>query len=73
MSIFEISSEQMKTSKSEFTINEIFQQPGTWEKTYNQILDSKEEIKTFLTEVFSASDYDVIFTGAGSSEFIGNS
>lgn len=73
MSIFELSGEQMKTSKSEFTINEIFQQPVTWKKTFDQILHSKEEIRNFLSNVFSDSDYDVIFTGAGSSEFIGNS
>ena len=37
--------------KAEFTVEEIYQQPLTWEKTYRQVLDSKKEIQSFLDDI----------------------
>lgn len=73
MDIFSISSEQMQKTSSQFTLQEIYQQPSTWRKTCAQIAACKDELKTFLDQVVKAEDFDIVLTGAGTSEFVGNS
>jgi tagatose-6-phosphate ketose/aldose isomerase len=51
-----------------YTLNEIKQQPALWREIWNLIDLHKDELRDFLT---SFTDYEVIFTGAGSSYFIG--
>lgn len=72
MKIFNINESQMKDTKSTFTLNEIFQQPKTWIKTLEQIKANKISIQAFINNVITKEDYDVILTGAGTSEFVGN-
>lgn len=55
------------------TAREIEQQPKTWLKTYDIVLSHRDEIKAFIDEVVSKDDYEIIFTGAGTSEFVGRS
>lgn len=55
-----------------FTATEIQQQPNTWKKTIAQIKSCKTELKTFIEHVTKQEDYDIILTGAGTSEFVGN-
>ena len=55
-----------------FTAQEIYQQPATWAKTIAQVKVEKENIKKFLEPVFNEADPDIIFTGAGTSEYVGN-
>lgn len=73
MSIFGISQEKMKETSSVFTLTEIHQQPSTWKKTCAQLAACKEELQAFLDQVLGAGDFDIVLTGAGTSEFIGNS
>lgn len=73
MDIFNISEEKMKETSSAFTLNEIYQQPSTWKKTCAQLAGCKNELQAFLNQVLSADDFDIILTGAGTSEFVGNS
>jgi len=73
MSIFNIDEKEMKKGSSIFTLNEIYQQPKTWLKTLKQIKENKEDIQNFINEVINCNDFDIIFTGAGTSEFVGNS
>lgn len=73
MNIFNINEEEMNNASSTFTLNEIYQQPTTWKKTCNQIKENKYAIQKFIDQVITCEDYDVIFTGAGTSEFVGNS
>lgn len=73
MSIFNITESQMKDTKSSFTLNEIYQQPSTWLKTLTQIENNKDSIQEFINNVIKCEDFDVILTGAGTSEFVGNS
>lgn len=70
--IFGISESEMKENSSTFTLTEINQQPATWKKTCQQVKDMKDELKAFIDQVISQDDYDVILTGAGTSEFVGN-
>lgn len=55
-----------------FTAAEINQQPATWRKTIKQVEDMKDELKAFIANVTDNEDYDIILTGAGTSEFVGN-
>lgn len=73
MNIFNISPEKMKETSSAFTLAEINQQPSTWKKTCAQIAGCKEELQVFLDQVLKAEDFDIVLTGAGTSEFVGNS
>ena len=71
-SIFGITEEKMQETSSNWTVKEIYQQPATWEKTCRQIEEHKDEIKKFIDQVITQEDFDVILTGAGTSEFVGN-
>ena len=72
MTVFNMDDATLQSTSATFTATEIHQQPATWEKTCNQIRAMKDEIKTFMDKVLTQEDYDVIFTGAGTSEFVGN-
>ena len=72
MSIFNYTNEELESLKATFTATEIHQQPSTWEKTIEQVRSRAEEIKAFIDKVIHQEDYDVILTGAGTSEFVGN-
>ena len=73
MDIFNISEEKMKETSSTFTLKEIYQQPATWKKTCAQIKACKDELQAFIDQVVKADDFDIVLTGAGTSEFVGNS
>lgn len=70
--MFNYTLEELKASNSYWTATEIYQQPATWVKTLNQIKSEKAALKAFLAQVLDREDYDVILTGAGTSEFVGN-
>lgn len=70
--IFGITEDKMKETSATFTLSEIYQQPATWEKTCRQIMEHKDELQKFIDQVVKCEDYDVILTGAGTSEFVGN-
>ena len=72
MTIFDMNSNELTSLNATYTAKEINQQPETWVKTINQIKEMKSEIKAFVDQVLTAEDYDVVFTGAGTSEFVGN-
>lgn len=73
MNIFGVSEEKRKETSSEYTLTEIHQQPATWKKTCAQIAACKDELQAFLDQVVKAEDFDIVLTGAGTSEFVGNS
>lgn len=70
--IFGKSSNEWKELNGIFTASEIQQQPSTWKKTIQQIEEQKDAIKAFINNVVKHDDYDIILTGAGTSEFVGN-
>ncbi len=73
MRIFNYTEEQMQAASSTHTIHEIYQQPATWRKTCAQLAACKDELQKFLDQVVKAEDFDIVLTGAGTSEFVGNS
>lgn len=56
-----------------WTAKEISQQPATWKKTIQQVKKETYALKSFISKVISQDDFDIILTGAGTSEFVGNS
>lgn len=54
------------------TYKEIFQQPKVWEKEYNILLNNKGIINDFVSKHFETKDTEIIFSGAGTSAYIGN-
>lgn len=71
--MFNKKEEEWKQLGAYWTSKEIYQQPETWLKTFNQIKNEKDAIKTLIHKVIDQDDYDIILTGAGTSEFVGNS
>lgn len=57
--------------KDFYTLNEIEQQKRLWLETINLVKERKNEIKSFLDRN-DFKNRKVIFTGAGTSEFVGN-
>lgn len=54
-----------------FTYKEIMQQPEMWLQEYKLIRKQREEIDSFLSR-HSGPDCQIIYTGAGTSAYIGN-
>ena len=65
--------EQLKRQDALATATEICQQPTTWLKTFNQVKQEQDKLQLFLDQVIKQPDFEVILTGAGTSEFVGNS
>ena len=63
----------MQETSSTFTVHEIYQQPATWKKTCAQLAACKDELQAFLDQAVKADDFDIVLTGSGTSEFVGNS
>lgn len=55
------------------TAREINHQPEIWKKTFELVKDRKTYLEAFLSQCFSYDSLDIIFTGAGTSAFIGDS
>ena len=72
MTVLNYTEEQLNNNHAIFTATEIHQQPDTWAKTVEQVRSRKDEIKAFLDKITSQPDYDIVLTGAGTSEFVGN-
>ncbi|MDD6466833.1 MAG: SIS domain-containing protein [Erysipelotrichaceae bacterium] len=71
--IFNYTKEMLENLHAVFTATEIHQQPETWLKTVQQIRGMKDSLQAFIDQVIKQEDFDVILTGAGTSEFVGNS
>lgn len=72
MTYFNKNRQQWEDCHAFWTASEIVQQPETWDKTICLIQQKKSEINAFLATSLNSPEIDVIFTGAGTSEFIGN-
>ena len=54
-----------------FTEKEIWGQPDLWQEIFEQVLNEKQSILSFLENATSHENLNIILTGAGSSAFIG--
>jgi tagatose-6-phosphate ketose/aldose isomerase len=70
--IFNFTEKELTKNKGIFTLTEINQQPKVWTKVLAIVEKREKEIADFLTKNLR-SETKIIFTGAGTSEFAGNS
>ncbi len=70
-----LSDKEKKEKGVEYTPKEINQQPAMWKKTVDILGNRKDEIHDFFIKsgLIQSKEVILILTGAGSSEFIGNS
>ncbi|MGH4122147.1 MAG: SIS domain-containing protein [Clostridium sp.] len=69
--IFGFTQEDIKEKHMTYTANEISRQPKVWASIYDKVLYNREKIKNFMKSF--NSETRIIFMGAGSSAFIGDS
>lgn len=67
------SREALEKSKALVTAREIEHQPAVWEKLAGVLSAQAADLKAFMDRVLAVKDLRIIFTGAGSSAFIGES
>ena len=69
--IFGYKDEELNKKNAIFTAEEIAQQPEVWEKTIKQVKGLRKQLSRLVEDVTSGGDFDVILTGAGTSEYVG--
>lgn len=70
--MFGLSKDEWKNVDGLYTASEIYQQPRLWNEVPKILEDRKEEIKSFLENVLSKQNLQIIFTGAGTSAYTGD-
>ncbi|RRD39059.1 SIS domain-containing protein [Leptotrichia sp. OH3620_COT-345] len=70
--LFGMEEEILKEKKSWNTAKEIIQQPELWKETLEIFKNSKMELENYLKKIGFNNEFEVIFTGAGTSEYVGN-
>lgn len=70
--LFNLTETEWNTKKGYWTAKEIAQQPSTWKKTLAQVEAEGDAISAFISKTTSQEDFDIVLTGAGTSEFVGN-
>ncbi|WP_330949281.1 SIS domain-containing protein [Virgibacillus sp. MG-45] len=71
--MFNITAEQLEKYKAIHTAREIYQQPEVWNELVEMILQQQDTWKTFVDSIYQKHDQvRVIFTGAGTSAFVGD-
>ncbi len=66
-----INEDELKQAGGIFTAKEIAHQPFVWQKTQTLFAQHLPQINSFLDNIFSLQDLNIILTGAGTSAFIG--
>ena len=70
MEITDINLFYMET-RGHYTYSEIMQQPLMWQREFDRIKAERKQIETFVNRYINGG-YEVIFTGAGTSAYIGD-
>ncbi|WP_438836073.1 SIS domain-containing protein [Streptococcus pluranimalium] len=74
--MFQLSTEELTKLGAEITTREIKQQPKLWLEALSTYQSQKDKIDCFLADIIASAKgkaVKVIFTGAGTSEYVGNS
>lgn len=69
---FNLSKETLKQLDAYETAREINHQPSTWRKTKQQYDANQEKYQAFIKDYINNPLANIVFSGAGSSEFVGN-
>ncbi|MDO4787706.1 MAG: SIS domain-containing protein [Johnsonella sp.] len=71
--MFEFTEEKLHCLKAFHTVSEIANQPRLWKEAFENYKKEKESIENFFNRIGKeGKKLRVIFTGAGSSEYVGN-
>lgn len=70
MKITDINLFYMET-RGHYTYSEIMQQPLMWQREFDRIKAERKQIETFVSRYIDGG-YEVVFTGAGTSAYIGD-
>ncbi|MCM3238524.1 SIS domain-containing protein [Heyndrickxia oleronia] len=70
--MFHLSEQELERLGAKITSNEIKQQPMLWKETLEIYLREKENIDQFLDQLRALGRVRVIFTGAGTSAYVGD-
>lgn len=65
------SEQHLMNNEMFYTEKEIWGQPSLWQKVYEQVLQEKQPVLSFLRDATLCENLNIILTGAGSSAFIG--
>lgn len=68
-----ISENDLVAGKAIMTAKEIEQQPQAWKESLQMLDQRRQEILDFIAPVINAANGRIIFTGAGTSAFVGHS
>lgn len=72
--MFHLANEKLEQLGTLITTREIEYQPSLWKEAFQLYLDAFNDISDFLSGIYQKHNFiDVIFTGAGTSEFVGQS
>lgn len=74
MKMFKLEEQKLKDLGAIITTNEIKQQPELWLETYEIYKSNKEKLSKFIDKIGNNhGQFRIIFTGAGTSAYVGNS
>lgn len=73
MTYLDYSESTLRETDAYWTAKEIQQQPETWAKTLQMLVENKAQIDAFLQPLLAKKDIRIILTGAGTSAFVGTS
>ncbi len=71
MKYLNIDTKELERKGGYYTAKEISCQPEMWLKTYEKVLEEREQLSQFLEKALQRTNPCVILTGAGTSAFIG--
>ena len=70
--LFGIDEKKLKNTNSYNTPKEILQQPELWNETLENFRKLQKELDEFFRKISLGEEFQVVFTGAGTSEYVGN-
>jgi len=71
--LFNLSEQELREHKAVNTATEIYQQPVVWQEMIDSLLENKESTRGFVQSIYDKHEHvRVIFTGAGTSAFAGD-
>ena len=71
--MFNLSEQELREHKAVNTATEIYQQPVVWQEMIDSLLENKEPTRGFVKSIYDKHEHvRVIFTGAGTSAFAGD-
>jgi len=71
--MFNLSKQDLENNKAVNTATEIYQQPVVWQEMIDSLLEDSESTRGFIKSIYEKHDVvRVIFTGAGTSAFAGD-